>query len=118
MLFRKVLHQGGANHSAQPRTALLLQAIMPFGVKMETMETEETFTRLAAFAEARARDRWGTVMRNTEEETGAAAMAEERKLREKYGRLRSSVREKLHYRLHGPRFPRDMDAADIGEKNN
>ena len=118
MLFRKVLHQGGANHSALPRTALLLQAIMPFGVKMETMETEETFTRLAAFAETRARDRWGTVMRNTEEETGAAEMAEERKLREKYGRLRSSVREKLHYRLHGPRFPRDMDAADIGEKNN
>ena len=119
MLFRKVLHQGGANHSAQPRTTLLLQAIMPFGVKMETMETEETFTRLAAFAETRARDRWGGVMRNTEEETGAAEMAEEeRKLREKYGRLRSSVREKLHYRLHGPRFPRDMDAADIGEKNN
>ena len=118
MLFRKVLHQGGANHSAQPRTALLLQAIMPFGVKMEMMETEETFTRLAAFAETRARDRWGSVMRNTEEEPAAAEMAEERKLREKYGRLRSSVREKLHYRLHGPRFPRDMDAADIGEKNN
>ena len=113
MLFRKVLHQGGANHSAQPRTALLLQAIMPFGVKMETMETEETFTRLAAFAEARARDRWGS-MNDTEEEMAE----EERKLREKYGCLRSSVSEKLHYRLHGPRFPRDMDAADIGEKNN
>ena len=56
-----------------------------------------------------------------EEETGAVEMVEkERKLREKYGRLRSSVREKLHvhYRLLGPRFPRDMDDADIGEKNN
>ena len=54
-----------------------------------------------------------------EEETGAVEMVEkERKLRVKYGGLRGSVREKLHYRLHGPRFPRDMDAADIGEKNN
>ena len=35
---RKLLHQGGANYSDQPRTALLLQAIMPFGVKMEAME--------------------------------------------------------------------------------
>ena len=43
---RKLLHQGGANHSDKPRTALLLQAIMPFGVKMEMMENEEALDHL------------------------------------------------------------------------
>ena len=46
---RKLLHQGGANHSEKPRTVLLLQAIMPFGVKMETMENEKTVDHLMEY---------------------------------------------------------------------
>ena len=86
----------------------IYQAIMPFGVKMETMETEQTWSNLVQYAEERASDRKCSLSFNLEE----------RKVLDKYLGVSKSLREKLHYRLHGPRFPRDMDAASVKEKNN
>ena len=109
---RKLLHQGGANYSDQPRTALLLQAIMPFGVKMEGMETEETADNLMKYISENKASPCSDIKLEgfTEEEVNS--------VKEKYFGDSNSVREILHYRLHGPRFPRDMDAAEVGEKNN
>ena len=111
---RKLLHQGGANYSDKPRTALLLQAIMPFGVKMEQMETEDTTDNLMEyFLQTKAAKYSVSDLKDstfTEEQI--------KKAKEKYFKEANSVREILHYRLHGPRFPRDMDAASVGEKNN
>ena len=110
---RKLLHQGGANHSEKPRTALLLQAIMPFGVKMETMETEKTVDHLMEYVLGLETPKFATKAL-----AGTKYPEEEiRRLKEKYFR-QSDLRDLLHYRLHGPRFPRDMDAASVGEKNN
>ena len=108
---RKLLHQGGANHSDKPRTALLLQAIMPFGVKMEYMENDQAYDNLIKYVESRAAKKI-VDQDNNDEDEGTIAV------KEKYFGLSQWSREKLHYRLHGPRFPRDMDAASVGEKNN
>lgn len=108
---RKLLHQGGANHSGGPRTALLLQAIMPFGVKMEHMENDQAYENLIKYAEMRAAENIRDLDNSDEDEETIA-------IKEKYFGLSQWSREKLHYRLHGPRFPRDMDAASVGEKNN
>ena len=105
---RKLLHQGGANYSDKPRTALLLQAIMPFGVKMESMECQETYQRLMMEAEKRRNE----IRLSIEEDIST------KEIIEKYFGLSEALKEKLHYRLHGPRFPRDMDAAAVEEKNN
>ena len=110
---RKLLHQGGANHSEKPRTALLLQAIMPFGVKMETMENEQTLDHLMEYVMGLETPKLATTTL-----TGNKYPDEEiRRVKEKYFG-QSDLRDLLHYRLHGPRFPRDMDAASVGEKNN
>ena len=110
---RKLLHQGGANHSDKPRTALLLQAIMPFGVKMEMMETEDTLDHLMEYVLGLHTPEFAT---KTVE--GSKFPDEEiRRVKEKYFG-HSGLRDLLHYRLYGPRFPRDMDAAPVGEKNN
>ena len=105
---RKLLHQGGANYSDKPRTALLLQAIMPFGVNMESMESEETYQRLMMEAEKRRNESRLSIDKDISTE----------EITEKYFGLSEALKEKLHYRLHGPRFPRDMDAAAVEEKNN
>ena len=110
---RKLLHQGGANHSDKPRTALLLQAIMPFGVKMEMMENEEALDHLMEYVLGLETSK---IVSKT---LGGSKYSNEemRRVKEKYFG-QSDLRDLLHYRLNGPRFPRDMDAADVGEKNN
>ena len=86
---------------------------MPFGVKMETMEIEQTWRNLVEYAETRAAERRSSPM------NGDGGDDEEaREVLEKYVGVSDSLREKLHYRLNGPRFPRDMDAASVEEKNN
>ena len=110
---RKLLHQGGANHSDKPRTALLLQAIMPFGVKMEMMETEKTLDHLIEYILGLQTPKFAT-----EAQRGSKFPDEEiMRVKEKYFGHKG-LRDLLHYRLYGPRFPRDMDAAPVGEKNN
>ena len=110
---RKLLHQGGANYSDRPRTALLLQAIMPFGVKMERMECEGTVDRLMEYIlENKASKEY------TEKKVGRFTEEEVHLVKEKYFGDSKSLREILRYRLHGPRFPRDMDTTEVGEKNN
>ena len=110
---RKLLHQGGANHSDKPRTVLLLQAIMPFGVKMELMENEKTLDHLMEYVQRLHKPRFATKTL-----VGTKYPEEEiQRVREKYFG-QSELRDLLDFRLHGPRFPRDMDAASVGEKNN
>ena len=77
---------------------------------METMETEQTWINIVKYAEMRAADRKWSLPSDLDEEA--------RKVLDKYLGVNQSLREKLHYRLHGPRFPRDMDAASVEEKNN
>lgn len=108
-----MLHQGEKNYSEKPRAALLLQAIMPFGVKMEAMETEETWKNLVKFVEEKVEKMNGNGNGKDEDEDD-----EVKKVREKYFGVSKQLKELLHYRLHGPRFPRDMDAASVEEKNN
>jgi len=110
---RKLLHQGGANHSEKPRTALLLQAIMPFGVKMEMMETEKTVDHLMEYVSGLQTPKVAT------KSLGGSKFPDEEisRVKKKYFGY-SDLRDLLHYRLYGPRFPRDMDAAPVGEKNN
>ena len=76
---------------------------------MEEMESENTWKRLIKFLESEKKIR--AVGKNNDSE-------EEASVREKYFGLSPALKERLHYRLHGPRFPRDMDAAVVGEKNN
>ena len=76
---------------------------------MEEMESEQTWKRLINFLESEKKIK--AVGNNNDSE-------EEASVREKYFGLSSALKERLHYRLHGPRFPRDMDAAVVGEKNN
>ena len=83
---------------------------MPFGVKMETMEVEQTWKYLVEYAEKRAADRKCSLAPELGEDA--------RKVLDKYLDVSPTLREKLHYRLNGPRFPRDMDAASVEEKNN
>lgn len=107
---RKLLHQGEKNYSEKPRAALLLQAIMPFGVKMEAMETEETWKNLVKFVEEKVKMNGNGKDEDEDDEV--------KKVREKYFGVSKQLKELLHFRLHGPRFPRDMDAASVEEKNN
>ena len=83
---------------------------MPFGVKMETMETEQTWTNLVEYADRRAGERESSLAPDLDDDA--------RNVLAQYLGVSRSLREKLHYRLHGPRFPRDMDAASVEEKNN
>ena len=46
---RKLLHRGGENRSDKPRTALLLQWIMPFGVKMESLDSKGVINKLSGY---------------------------------------------------------------------
>merc|ERR1712168_791841 len=93
---------------AKPRAALLLQAIMPFGVKMEAMETEETWKNLVKFVEEKVKMNGNGKDEDEDDEV--------KKVREKYFGVSKQLKELLHFRLHGPRFPRDMDAASVEEK--
>ena len=77
---------------------------------METMEVEQTWTNLIEYAEKRAAERKCSLAQDLDEDA--------RKVLDKYLGVSGSLREKLHYRLNGPRFPRDMDAASVEEKNN
>ena len=72
---RKLLHQGGANHSDKPRTALLLQAIMPFGVKMEYMENDQAYDNLIKYVESRVVEKIVDLDNNDEDE-GTTAVQE------------------------------------------
>eukprot|EP00392_Amoebophrya_sp_AT5.2_P001870 g1875.t1 len=83
---RRLLHRGGGNTTSADRSVLLLQAIMPFGVKMEVVDAE--------------------------------AIREKLEQSEEFGRLSEDEKEVLLYRFSGPRFPRDLDAAEVGAKNN
>merc|ERR1719414_2169519 len=82
---RRLLHRGGGNATSQDRTVLLLQAIMPFGVKMEVVDAE--------------------------------GIREKLEKSEEFARLSAEEKEVLLYRFSGPRFPRDLDAAEVAEKN-
>ena len=44
------------------------QAIMPFGVKMETMEVEQTWTNLIEYAEKRAAERKCSLAQDLDED--------------------------------------------------
>ena len=77
---------------------------------METMEVEQTWKNLVEYAEKRAADRKCSLAMDLDEDA--------RKVLDKYLDVSTSLKEKLHYRLNGPRFPRDMDAASVEEKNN
>ena len=46
---RKLLHRGGANETDKVRTVILLQAIMPFGVKMEALDHAPVCDNLKAW---------------------------------------------------------------------
>ena len=77
---------------------------------MEKMEVEHTWNNLIEYAEKRAAERKCSLSRERGEDA--------RKVLDKYLGVSGSLREQLHYRLNGPRFPRDMDAASVEEKNN
>ena len=87
---------------------------MPFGVKMELMETEDTIEHLMQYVMHIQTPRYAA------RKLGDSTFTEEEinSVRENYFVRSNSLREQLHYRLHGPRFPRDMDAASVGETNN
>ena len=76
---------------------------------MEQMESEQTWARLIKFLETEKKPR--AEIEETMDPT-------EKSLKEKYFGLSSDLKERLYYRLNGPRFPRDMDAALVREKNN
>ena len=78
---------------------------------MEQMESEQTWERLIKFLESEKKSKAVENGNNIDSEKDAA-------VREKYFGLSAALKERLHYRLHGPKFPRDMDAAVVGEKNN
>eukprot|EP00933_Yihiella_yeosuensis_P028856 TRINITY_DN22646_c2_g1_i1.p1 TRINITY_DN22646_c2_g1~~TRINITY_DN22646_c2_g1_i1.p1 ORF type:complete len:367 (+),score=36.58 TRINITY_DN22646_c2_g1_i1:38-1138(+) len=93
---RKVLHRGGANSTDKPRTALLLQAVMPFGAKMECLDAETVWEKLQRWYEA-------------EIQKGSAGTIK---------KLSDSELRKVKFRLTGHTFPRDLEEAAVEEKNN
>ena len=78
---------------------------------MEEMESEQTWERLINYLESEKQTKSEEIGNNNDSE-------EEASVKEKYFGLSPALKERLYYRLHGPRFPRDMDAAVVGEKNN
>ncbi|CAD7937292.1 unnamed protein product [Amoebophrya sp. A120] len=139
---RKLAHRGGGNETAQDRTVVLLQAIMPFGVKMEVVDSDLVIDKLKKHFDEEQRDLAGKSTITAAQE-GAVAHVELEKTRTVVGVkdhvvaddsigtstrtagddgttrtiLTEEEKRRLYYRFSGPTFPRDLDVAAASEKN-
>ena len=85
---RKILHRVGSNLTHDPRTVLLLQAVFPFGIKMEHLDSDRVCEAVGKWYSGKAAG------------SGAAYWRE----------LCEKDYQTLKFRLRGPSFPKNMEA--------
>lgn len=118
---RKLLHRGGENTSDTPRTALLLQAIMPFGVKMEQLDSKGVVGKLARYLKevnlGESADKFFGDKQASSSASETANSKRNLQLAKSYAANGRAWRT-LKYRFTGPNFPRDIENANPEEDNN